>query len=161
DYVSPRSLRSNLNWSGTMLGDRLSTSIDATYSRNLNQASTFDLNFNPSASFALPDEGRLVYAQPSDIVGSTGAIPAGEGRVSSTFSHVSELRSDLESDTKQLTLSVAPMSFNTTFTWGLSYVYSQAREQYRGFSSTVADPRDVAWGRSSFDSRHQLQYRFT
>ena len=161
DYVSPRSLRSNLNWSGSMLGDRLMTRVDATYSRNLNQTSTFDLNFNPAARFGLPDEGRLVYAQPSDIVASTGAIPAGEGRSSSSFSHVSELRSDLESETKQLTLSVSPMSFNTTFTWGLSYVYSQAREQYRGFSSTVADPRDVAWGRSSFDSRHQLQYRFT
>src|SRR6185503_5325107 len=110
-YVSPRSLRSNLNWSGSMLGDRLMTSVDATYSRNLNQTSTFDLNFNPAARYGLPDEGRLVYAQPSDIVASTGAIPAGEGRSSSSFSHVSELRSDLESETKQLTLSVSPMSF--------------------------------------------------
>jgi hypothetical protein len=161
DYVSPRSLRSNLNWSGAILGDRLQATADVTYSLNLNQANTFDLNFNPAARFGLPDEGRLVFAQPSSIVPTTGAIAAGEGRLSSSFSHVSELRSDLRSETKQLSLSVAPMSFNSTFTWGLSYVYAQAREQYRGFSSTVGDPREVAWGRSGFDSRHQLQYRFT
>jgi hypothetical protein len=37
-------------------------------------------------------------------------------------------------------------------------VYANVREQFRGFSSTVNDPRSVEWARSSFDSRHQLQY---
>jgi len=37
-------------------------------------------------------------------------------------------------------------------------VYSNVREQFRGFSSTVANPLDVAWGRASFDSRHQIVY---
>jgi hypothetical protein len=50
------------------------------------------------------------------------------------------------------------MSFNTKLSWSLSYVYSNVREQFRGFSSTVGNPLDVNWGRSSFDSRHQFVY---
>ena len=37
-------------------------------------------------------------------------------------------------------------------------MYSNLREQFRGFSSTVGNPLDVEWGRSSFDSRHQIVY---
>ena len=162
NYSAPHSLRSNLNWSGTTLGNRLSTMIDATYSLNLNQASTLDLNFNPAQQFALASEGnRPIYAQATSIVPTTGTIATGEARVASVYNHVSELRSDLRSESKQLTLSVAPTSFNSTVTWGVSYVYAQTREEYRGFTSTTGNPLDVAWGRSGFDSRHQLQYRLS
>ena len=40
----------------------------------------------------------------------------------------------------------------------MSYVYSNVREQTRGFSSTAGDPLAVEWARSPFDSRHQLVY---
>jgi hypothetical protein len=53
------------------------------------------------------------------------------------------------------------MTFSSTYSWSLSYVYANARERYRGFSSTGGDPLDVAWGRSSFDSRHQFVYTLT
>jgi hypothetical protein len=161
-YTSPRSLRSNLQWNGPVLNNRFNVTIDGTYSLNLNQASTFDLNFNPAQQFTLASEdNRPVYAQPSDIVGTTGAIAATEARVTSEFFHVSELRSDMKSEARQVTLSVSPTTFNSTFGWGLSYVYANTREQYRGFTSTSGNPLDVAWGRSPFDSRHQLQYRLT
>ena len=32
------------------------------------------------------------------------------------------------------------------------------REQYRGFQSTVGNPRDVAWSRAAGESRHQITY---
>jgi Carboxypeptidase regulatory-like domain len=161
-YSAPRALRSNLNWSGNTFGNRFAMSADVTYSLNLNQASSVDLNFKPEQQFALASEGnRPVYAQASGIVPTTGAIAAGEGRMQSDYTHVSELRSDLKSESKQFTVSVSPTSFNSTFTWGLSYVYAQTREQYRGFTSTSGNPLDVAWGRSGFDSRHQFQYRLT
>ena len=92
---------------------------------------------------------------------TTGAIASGEARVASAYTHVNELRSDMKSESKQLTVSISPTSFNSTITWGLSYVYAQTREQYRGFTSTTGNPLDVAWGRSGFDSRHQFQYRLT
>jgi len=162
NYVAPRSLRSNLQWSGTSLNNRLSTTVDATYSRNLNQASTFDLNFNPVQQFALADEGgRPIFARPTSIVPTTGTIASGEARLSPAYYHVSQLRSDMESETKQLTVQLRPFTFNSTYSWSLSYVYANAKEKYRGFSSTGDNPLDVAWGRSSLDSRHQFVYTLT
>jgi hypothetical protein len=158
-YQAPRSLRSNLQWNGMVLNNRFLASIDATYSRNMQQASTLDLNFDPVQQFALANEGnRPVYARAGSIVPSSGAIASGEDRVSTAYSHVSELRSDMMSQTKQLTFQLRPFAFNSSFTWSASYVYADARERYRGFTSTAGDPLDVAWGRSSFDSRHQLVY---
>ena len=161
-YQSPRSLRSNLQWSGMILNNHFSTTVDATYSRNMNQPSTFDLNFNPARQFALGNEGgRPVFARASSIVPGTGAIASGEDRVSNAYSHVSELRSDMQSETRQLTLQLRPFSFNSTFTWSLSYVLADARERYRGFTSTSGNPLDVASGRSSLDSRHQIVYQLS
>jgi hypothetical protein len=37
-------------------------------------------------------------------------------------------------------------------------VYSRVREQTRGFNTTVGNPLSIEWGRSAFDSRHQIQY---
>ncbi|MEP6491181.1 MAG: TonB-dependent receptor [bacterium] len=160
NFEAPRILRSNLQWNGPVLGNRFTTSIDATYSLNMNQQSTFDLNFNPQQRFALAGEGnRPVYAQATSIVPTTGSIAAGEARVSNSFFHVSELRSDMKSEARQITVSLSPTSFSTSFSWSLSYVYANTREQYRGFTSTAGNPLDVAWGRSGFDSHHQLQYR--
>jgi hypothetical protein len=161
-YTAPRSLRSNLQWNGPALGNRVALTVDGTYSLNLNQASTYDLNFNNQQRFALAGEGgRPVFALPSNIVPATGAIAATESRVSNTFSHVSELRSDMKSESRQIMVSVSPTTFSSNFGWGWSYVYANTREQYRGFTSTAGNPLDVTWGRSPFDSRHQLQYRLT
>jgi len=159
NYVAPRSVRSNLQWSGPILGNRFSTTIDGTYSLNLNQGGFVDLNFNPEQRFTLSDEGnRPVFVEPASIVPSTGVIASRDGRVSSLFSRVTEQRSDLRSVSRQISLSLAPANYSTRFTWNASYVYSNVREQFRGFSSTVANPLDVAWGRASFDSRHQIVY---
>jgi len=162
NYVAPRSLRSNLQWTGPIIGNRFSLLADATYSLNLNQSSTYDLNFNNRLQFSLADEGgRPVFAQATSIFPATGTIASGEARVSSSYSHVSELRSDMKSEAKQLTFSLSPTNFSSLFSWGLTYVYANTREQYRGFTSTAGDPLEVSWGRSPFDSRHQIQYRFT
>jgi hypothetical protein len=158
-YAAQRSVRSNLQWSGTTIGNRFFTTIDATYSRNLNQPGSFDLNFNPTVRFNLGDEaGRPVYVQPTSIAPTSGAIASRDARVSPLFSRVSELRSDLQSESKQLSVRVSPFSFSSGFNWSLSYVLSDVREMYRGFSSTVGDPRQTQWGRSSMDSKHQFVY---
>lgn len=160
DYQAPRSLRSNLQWSGSILDNRFATTVDATYSRNMNQASTYDLNFTPVQGFSLDNEGgRPVFARPGNIVAATGSIASTESRLSTAYSHVGELRSDLQSEAKQLTFSVRPSSFSSSLIWNASYVYSITREQYRGFSSTDGNPQELAWGRSGFDSRHQLNYQ--
>lgn len=160
DFAPPRSLRSNLQWSGAILANRLSAMVDATYSNNLNQSGLFDLNFNPVSRFVLPDEGRAVYVLPTSIVPATGVIASGDARVSPLFSHVAEARSDLRSESRQLTFRVAPATFNANYSWSLSYVYATVRDRVRGFSSTAGNPLDVEWGRASMDSRHQFVYLF-
>ncbi|MFN2567398.1 MAG: hypothetical protein ABR499_20570, partial [Gemmatimonadaceae bacterium] len=160
DYAAPRSVRSNLQWSGPVLGNRFSAQLEGTYSLNLNQQSTVDLNFNPTARFALANEGeRPVFVQPTSIDQSTGAIASRDARVSELYSRVSELRSDLRSESRQVSLRLSPMRFSTSFNWSVSYVYSNVRERVRGFSgSTAGNPLDVEWARSPFDSRHQIVY---
>lgn len=159
DYSAPKSVRSNLQWSGPILGNRLSATIEGTYSANYDQSSPVDLNFNPVTRFTLPGEaGRPVYIRPTSIVPGTGATSPLDARVSPRFSRVTRYQSDLESRSRQLSLRLSPATFSTKLNWSLSYVYSNVREQFRGFNSTVGNPLEVAWSRSSFDSRHQIVY---
>jgi Carboxypeptidase regulatory-like domain len=162
NYSAPKALRSNLQWNGGILNNLLLASVDATYSLNLDQPSTFDVNFDPVRQFTLSNEGgRPVYAQASGIVPTTGAIAAGEARLDPAFNHVSELRSDMESDARQLTFQLRPSTFSSNYSWSLSYVYANTRDRVRGFSSTAGDPLGASWGRSSLDSRHQIIYGLT
>ncbi|HEY8166555.1 MAG TPA: TonB-dependent receptor [Gemmatimonadaceae bacterium] len=159
NFAAPRSVRSNLQWSGPVLGNRFSAQIDATLSLNLNQQGIVDLNFRPLPRFALADEdGRPVYVQPTSIVPTTGTTAPLDARVSTKYSRVTEMRSDLRSESKQLSLRLSPVSFSSSLSWGVSYVYSNVREKSRGFNSTVGNPLALEWGRSSFDSRHQIVY---
>ena len=128
DFSAPRSIRGNLQWNGPVLANRFSLTAEVTYSRNINQRDFVDLNFRPVAQFTLPDEnGRPVYVQPGSIVAATGAVASGDGRVSSQFNHVSEQRSDLVGDSRQLRLSLSPTSFSSGFMWNASYVLSDNR----------------------------------
>jgi hypothetical protein len=158
DYAASRSVRSNLQWSGPILNNRFSAQIDGTFSLNLNQQSNIDLNFNPVTRFVLPGEGRPVFVEPTSIVPQTGAVSPIDARHESGFSRVTEVASDLRSHSRQLSLRLSPATFSTRLSWSLSYVYSNVREQFRGFQSTVSNPLNVEWGRSSFDSRHQIVY---
>ena len=159
DFSAPRSVRSNLNWSSAVLGNRLNATIDGTYSVNLHQAGNTDLNFSGVSRFSLADEGgRPVYVLPRSIVPATGQIASRDARIVPQYSRVNELKSDLRSQSRQISLRVSPVRFNPGFSWSVSYVYSNVREQTRGFSSTVGNPQLVEWARSSFDSRHQIVY---
>ncbi|MEO8560640.1 MAG: TonB-dependent receptor [bacterium] len=159
DYASPRSIRSNLNWQGPILNNRFSANWDITYSVNLNQSSNYDLNFQPTQRFTLADEAnRPVYVQPSSIVPFTGAIASRDARVSQLFNRVSELRSDLRSETKQLRVGISPQTFSQKYNWSLNYTLAGVREQYRGFQSTIGNPQLLDWSRSGGESRHQFTY---
>jgi hypothetical protein len=158
DYVSPRSVRSNLNWAGPVLNNRLSASVDLTYSLNLNQSSVVDRNFAGQPAFSLPDEhDRPVFVQETSIVPATGATAAQDARVSSRYARVNEQLSDLRSESYQGTIRISPMTFSTGFSWSAWYSHTVVREQFRGFTSTAGNPLDVAWGRSA-TSPHQIGY---
>lgn len=162
DYAQPRSIRSNLSWSGAVLRNRFNATVDATYSLNTNQASFVDRNFAGTTRFALDNEGgRPVFVLPTSIVAATGGIAAADGRVVPQYQRVTEQRSDLSSRSAQLSVRLSPMTFSSNFTWNASYTYSNVREQFRGFTSTTGDPTATSWSRSGFDSRHQITYGLT
>ncbi|MEA2705712.1 MAG: hypothetical protein QOH22_500, partial [Gemmatimonadaceae bacterium] len=149
----------NLNWTGPILRNLFSAQVEATYSRNMNQSGFVDLNFNPVVQFILPEESnRPVFVQTTSIDPATGSIASRDARVSQLFSRVTELRSDLVSDSRQLRFGISPTSFSTNYSWNISYVYSSLRERIRGFNNTAGNPLDVEWARSPFDSRHQINY---
>ncbi|MCC7195008.1 MAG: carboxypeptidase regulatory-like domain-containing protein [Gemmatimonadaceae bacterium] len=160
DYAAPRSIRSNLNWSGAILGNRFNGQFEVTYSLNLNQGGSLDLNFAPVQRFTLPDEAdRPVYVQVAGISPQTGGIAPGGARVSQLFNRVTESRSDLRSESRQFRASLSPLNFSSAFQWNLSYVYTTVRERTRGFGgNTAGNPLDYQWSRASLDSRHQIQY---
>lgn len=158
-WAAARSLRSNLQWNGPVLQNRFTASVDVTYSRNLDQPGTYDLNFAGTTRFTLPDEaGRPVFVPLASIDPLTGAAAPRDSRLSPLYNVVNANRSDLRSDSRQVSVRLSPANFNTTVQWSLAYVYGNVREQYRGFQSTTSDPRAIEWSRSSFDSRHQVQY---
>ena len=162
EYLSPRSVRSNLNWTGPALNNRFSTSLDLTHSLNLNQSGSIDRNFVATPRFTLADEaGRPVFVQPTSIVPATGAVAPQDARVSQRYSRVSEMVSDLRSESYQATLRLSPMRFSSSFSWSAWYTHTLVREQYRGFGgSTVGNPIDVAWGRSG-STPHQIGYNLS
>ncbi len=159
DYRQPRSIRSNLSWSGPILRNTLNASFDATYSVNANQGSFIDRNFANLQRFALDNEGgRPVFVLPTSVVPVTGGIAAADGRLVSQFQRVTEQRSDLSSRSSQFSVRLSPTTFSSNFGWNASYTYGTVREQFRGFQSTAGNPLDIEWSRSSFDSRHQFTY---
>ena len=158
DYAPTRTVRSNLSWSGSVIDSRFSLNVEGTYSLNLNQQRSLDLNFDAIRRFDLGDDGRPVYVATSSIVPATGAIASRDARVSQDFNRVTEMRSDLESRTAQLSLRLSPVPRGPTrFGWSLAYTYSHIREQVSGFSSTAGDPLTIEWARAS-QGPHQINY---
>jgi hypothetical protein len=164
DYKPQRSVRSNLSWGGSVLDGRFSLNVEGVYSINLNNQRSVDLNFRPDGGFKLSDESRPVYVQPTSIVSTTGSIASADARVTQDFARVTEIRSDLRSNTAQLSLSLSPIFRTPTrFGWSGSYTYMRIREQYSGFSSTSGNPLSVDWapsGQGPHSINYNLRYIF-
>lgn len=163
DYQPSRRWGAALGWNGRV-SRGLIGSVSANYSLNTHRPSTLDLNFNPSARFAMANEGgRPVFISPSSIVTGTGAVTATDSRLHPEFAQVSELRSDLHSDAKQIIVGLSsssngvPEGLKFSTSYRAFYTLSFNREQTRGFNSaTAGDPRDIEWSNSGFP-RHAFQ----
>ena len=126
DYSAPRSVRGNLQWRGNILNNLFNATFSGTYSRNLNQPETVDLNVDPTERFTLASEAnRPVFVNPSSIDPATGVIAAGDGRVSTQFNRVSQMRTDLTSTSRLLQLTLSPTTFSTKWSWSLAYSYQR------------------------------------
>jgi hypothetical protein len=161
-YTQERSWRSNLSWNGLVWGNRYSLTANVQYALNLSQPDFVDLNFRAQPQFALTGEaGRPVYVARTSIDPASGLIASRDARVSTAFNSVQQQRSDLRSQSGQLTLSISPFNFNTpTFRWSAGYSYLYLTQQYRGFSNTAGDPLAIAWNTGA-SPRHDLSYQLT
>jgi hypothetical protein len=158
-FESQRSWRGNLTLRGPFITKLFRFSADVTYSLNLHQQSAVDVNFTGVQHASLDGEGgRPMYAQPASIVPATGAVTNVDSRVSPLFGSVNSVRSDLQSRAAQYTFTLQPTGFSTINTrWTVSYVYSDLREQTRGFGGTTAgNPNAVEWARGSLGSKHAV-----
>jgi hypothetical protein len=159
NFQSQRSWRGNLMLRGPFITKLFRFSADATYSLNVHQQSPLDLNFSGTQRATLNAEGgRPIYVQTSSIVPATGAVTNVDSRVSPLYGGVNDFKSDLQSRAAQYTFTLQPIGFSTINTrWTVSYVYSDLREQTRGFGATTAgDPRSVEWSRGSLGSKHAV-----
>lgn len=159
EYAAQRSIRGNLQWAGAVLKNRFMLSVDGTYSRNQHQQGGVDLNFPGVQQFTLANElNRPVYVMPAAIVPTTGQVAWRDARVVDAFGRVTGQTSTLESESKQINVSLRPAVFNSHYSWSLAYVLADVREQFLGFNSTVGSPAGTEWSRGAFFARHQIQY---
>jgi hypothetical protein len=161
-YAQEQTWRTNLSWNGLVLGNRFTLTANGQYALNLHQPDFLDLNFRPERQFTLGrEQGRPVYVAPSSIDPASGLIASRDARLTTTFNAVAEQRSDLRSQSGQLTVNITPFSFNQpTFRWSAGYSYLFITQQYRGFSNTAGDPLAIAWNTGA-QPRHDLTYTFT
>lgn len=160
DYQLFESWRPQLN-AGYQIASSWRVNANVTYTLNRHAPGPYDVNFDGTQRGMLPSEGnRPIFMSASSIVPSTGATAWTESRVSPSFAHVAESRSQLESETRTLggTLSYFTFLLRPGNTWGFTagYTYSDSREQYFGFGSTDGDPRAVNWSRGSNQAKHVI-----
>jgi len=163
-FTAPHTWRASL---GMMrrLGD-FSLTVDAGYARGKSQYGFRDLNLVGTPGFTLSSEAdRPVYVPADSIVPSTGALSLTASRAHPEFGRVMVIRSDLESDTKQLTVALAG-STKRGATVRVSYTLTRSMDQSsfaccsttQGFAAptTAADPNVAEWATSDLERRHAV-----
>ncbi len=173
DFAAPRAWRSSLGFSRRFL-ERYNLSLDASYSRGVAQTSATDLNLNTTPKFALATEqGRYVYTPVATIVPTTGVAALSGSRIDPRFGVVTEMNSNLQSDTKQLTASLGGIT-TKAIVFNTSYTFMRSRDQQRGLASfggggfggggfgsgggatTAGNPNIAEWATSDLERRHSF-----
>ncbi len=174
DFSPTRSSRAELKWTYFLSG-QLQGWLGGTYALNQEQPQAYDVNFEPTVHLILPaEDGRPVFVGPASIAATSGAIALGGSRQFVGLGHVSELRSNLASDQRQLTggltFRVGTRALNpgdqaevprVNAIVNIAYAYTDGRAQTSGFMGTTAgDPRVAAWG-PAVTPHHSVQLSLT
>src|SRR5262249_55799233 len=106
---------------------------------------------------------RPVYADPAQIVTTTGQIPLSASRIDPDFGSVNRVFSALENETKQVTFNLTGTT-SKQIQLNLSYTLMFARHMGGaggglggGGNQTAGDPNVYTWATSSNDRRHNIQ----
>lgn len=156
---APRVWRASLGVGHRLVGP-LALSADAFYIRGVAQLGVPDVNLNTTPQFVLRTEGnRPVYAPVSAVDPATGAISLAASRLDAAFGSVSEVRSFLQSETRQLVVTLTAETRGGVTLEG-SYTYSGVRDQSLGFDGesrdgiTAGNPNIPVWARADEERRH-------
>jgi len=162
DFQAPRAWRGSLGLT-RRFHDFFAFSVDATYARGVAQTGITDLNLRDSTRFVLPGEaGRPVYVPADSVITATGQTSLLASRRVAGFGAVDQIDSRLQSDTRQVTVSLGGFGLRGAM-FNTGYTYSRSRDQGFGFAqgyfgggTTAGDPNRSQWGRADRDIRHQL-----
>ena len=164
DFQAPRAWRASLGLTQRIF-QRVSVSLDMNYALGVAQYGYRDVNLQPTPAFTLAGEGgRPVYTPAAAIAPLTGATTLAASRVDPRFGRVLLTTSDLESDTKQVTVGIAA-STARGFSTSLSYSWTRSLDQTSfpgGFggagiaSSTAGDPNVRSWATSDLQRTHSI-----
>ncbi len=155
-YQTARAWRGNLNY--VSQHKHFGYSVDGSFSLGLNQPGTVDLNLHDVPVFTTSDEGRPVLVPSSAIVAGSGVVSPVPARNDASFGRVVSNRSDLRTESRQMTFTLTPNLGGPSRWFGsIAYTLSSTRSLTRGFDgSTFGVPQSREWARSDFDARHQV-----
>jgi hypothetical protein len=136
--------------------------VETSFSRGVSQPGYRDLNLVAAPAFTLAAEGgRPVYVPEQDIAPETGALRFTGSRRAPRFGQVVEARSDMASESWQVTAGVGGI-LGRGIQLQASYTWQHARDQATGLrGSTAGDPNLAEWARSGFERRHQFMTSLT
>lgn len=158
DFGASRSWRSTLGASRRIF-ERYNLGVDFSYSRGVAQTGYFDANLATTPQFALADEaGRPVFVPASTIAPLTGATTVLASRLHQEYGQVLVTRSDLASDSREVTFSFRGFTGGGT-NFNLSYTHSRGKDQGSGSfggATTSGNPNVLEWSRSGWERRHSF-----
>ncbi|HEU4878088.1 MAG TPA: hypothetical protein VFT21_01490, partial [Gemmatimonadaceae bacterium] len=169
DFAAPRAWRGSIGMN-RRFAERYNLSLDASFARGVSQTSARDMNLDTTPKFTLANEAnRPVYAPVTSIVPASGAVSLTGSRLVPRFGVVSQINSDLESSTKQLTASFNGVTTKAIL-FNASYTYTRSTDQSQGIStfgggggfgggsgaSTAGNPNLAERGTSDQERRHSL-----
>jgi hypothetical protein len=164
DFAAPRAWRGSLGIS-RRFRERYNVSLDASFSRGVAQTGARDINLDATPKFSLENEGgRPVFTPVTSIVPSSGAVSLTGSRLAPRFGVVSQINSDLENNTRQLTASLNGITTKAIL-FNLSYTLTRSRDETRGISSfggggsgssTAGNPNVAESGISDRERRHSF-----
>ena len=164
DFGAPRAWRGSVGIN-RRIAERYNLSLDASFARGVAQTSARDLNLDATPKFVLSSEGsRPVFAPVTSIVPSTGAVSLTGSRLQPRFGVVSEINSDLESNSRQITASFNGITrkalvFNASYSYTRSVDQAQGISTFGGFGgggSTAGDPNRAERATSDQERRHSM-----
>ncbi len=167
DFAASRAWRSSLGASKRFM-ERYNLSVDFSYARGVAQTGYLDANLVDAPQFALHAEGdRPVFVPASTIIPLTGATTVLASRNDPAYGQVLVTRSDLESDSKQVTVSLGGFTSRGA-NFNVSYTHARARDEGSagggvsfGGPTTAGHPNEREWSRSGFERRHSFNARVT